>query len=68
MVTRWTMISLRELTTPAVRMDDIKRRSSGFRYWLLVPFSGVFVYASVAWMSLAMIWPAGGLRSLVRRG
>jgi hypothetical protein len=34
-----------------LRHDSIRRRSSGFRYWLLVPFAGLVVYAFIAWLS-----------------
>jgi hypothetical protein len=34
-----------------LRNDGFRRRTSGFRYWLLVPFASVFIYIGIAWFS-----------------
>jgi hypothetical protein len=45
---RWTQITLREELKEDSRRDAMQRRSSGFRYWLLVPFTSFIFYGSIA--------------------
>ena len=52
MPTRYTITQLVRESGETLRHDSIKRRSSGLRYWLLVPFAGFVIYAFVAWFSL----------------
>ncbi len=59
MTTYLTSILLRTMTTQSEMKDSMRRRTSGFRYWLLVPFVGVLIYASI-------IWSLGGLLVLGR--
>ena len=52
MPTRYTLSQLAIESKETLRHDSIRRRSSGLRYWLLVPFAGFVIYAFVAWFSL----------------
>lgn len=51
MPTRFTITQLVLESKETLRHDSIRRRSSGFRYWFLVPFAGILIYAFIAWFS-----------------
>lgn len=55
MVNRWNLVSLRLATGDTIRNEDIDRRSSGLRYWLLLPSAPLLIYAGTAWI-LALIF------------
>ena len=68
MVNRYTFTQLVMESKETFRHDAIRRRSSGFRYWLLVPFASLVIYAVIAWLSfLGLSALAEKLRMRLRR-
>lgn len=66
MTHRWTLVYQRIEAGPSLRNDGIKRRSSGFRYYLLLPLAGLLLYASMVWSVLVMASYCTGIRRLFR--
>jgi len=50
MPSRYTIPQLIFDSKETFRQDSIRRRSSGFGYWLLVPFAFLIVYGFIAWL------------------
>lgn len=64
MTDRWTMVSQRIAASDAVRIEDVRRRSEGLRYWLLVPFAWLFIYAGALWIAILVLSPVAKVRRL----
>ncbi len=47
MTHRWTLVYQKIESESSLRNDGIRRRSSGFKYYLLVPLAGLLIYASI---------------------
>lgn len=67
MTTRLDFATMRMANDEAVRAEDVRRRFSGFHYWLVVPFAGMIIYAAVIWAIFSLIWPSGWSRDLLSR-
>jgi hypothetical protein len=66
MTHRWTLgYAKLEATAPLIN-DGFKRRSSGFKYYLLMPFAGLLFYAALIWWTLVLASYCGGVRRLFR--
>lgn len=57
MVNRWTPVYQRLATGDRIRSEDIERRSSGLRYWLLLPSAPILIYAGAAWILALILSP-----------
>ncbi len=66
MTRRWTLVNQRIEAGSSLRHDGIRRRSSGFRYYLLLPLAGLLLYASMVWSALVMASYFTGIRRLIR--
>ncbi|MGD9962712.1 MAG: hypothetical protein AB7S97_02270 [Thermoplasmata archaeon] len=62
MASRWNPVSMRAMTAQAVVKDDLRRRTSGFRYWLLLPLTWLLMYVAIIWFIFVLLWPSEGLR------
>jgi hypothetical protein len=49
---RWTLGYQKKGCDEPLRSEDVRRRSSGLRYWILVPVWGFLVYLAVIWAVL----------------
>ena len=50
---RFTVVGLKVELSERSRLQGLERRSSGFRYWILVPFFSFILYGSAIWAAIA---------------
>lgn len=48
---RYTLPQMIMESKETLRNDGFRRRTSGFRYWLLAPLASVFIYMAIAWFA-----------------
>ena len=66
MTHRWTLSYAKIESGMPLRKDGFKRRSSGFKYYLLLPLAGFLFYAALIWGAIVMVSYCVGVRRLFR--
>jgi hypothetical protein len=66
MTHRWTLGYQKIEGGAPLRNDGFRRRSTGFKYYLLLPFASILFAASLIWGALVMVSYLGGIRRLFR--